>query len=329
MHTVLCLCFWRPCRSSRNSPWPLEEAVETALKRHPLLEEAGAELPGAAAEADASRAAGEQALSATRTEQGERRAREPGWEDGHGAAPRRQRRCHGGITTDDKGVTVMTKHEVAAIEKTGADFSVEKMLEIRAQAQEAVRRIASRVQVGMLEEDANKMVVETLREMDAAKAFHKPYIRFGSNTTITFGADSVPGVRLGADDIYFIDIAPIWDGYEGDAGDTFVTGSNPEMRRCAADAREIFAAVAELWNGGSATGAELYGFAQRMAKERGWELNMDLGGHRLGDYSSAEHYEGPLHEISFHPSANIWMVEIHIRNPENTFGAFYEDLLVR
>ena len=54
----------------------------------------------------------------------------------------------------------------------------------------------------------------------------------------------------------------------------------------------------------------------------------DLGGHRLGDYSSAEHYEGPLHEIAFHPAPNIWMVEIHIRNPQNTFGAFYEDLLV-
>jgi len=226
-------------------------------------------------------------------------------------------------------MATMTKQDLAAIEKTGADFSVEKMLEIRAKAQEAVKRIASRVQVGMLEEDANKIVVDTLREMGATKAFHKPYIRFGSNTIITFGADSVPGVRLGEDDIYFIDIAPVWDGYEGDAGDTFVTGSNPEMKRCAADARKIFEAVDAKWKNESATGAELYDFAQNMAKDLGWELNMDLGGHRLGDYSSAEHYEGPLHEIAFHPAPNIWMVEIHIRNPQNTFGAFYEDLLVK
>lgn len=223
----------------------------------------------------------------------------------------------------------MTMHEAKTVEKTGADFSIEKMLEVRAKAQEAVRLIASRVKAGMLEEDANRMVVDTLREMGAAKAFHKPYIRFGGNTTITFGADSVPGVRLGEDDIYFIDIAPVWDGYEGDAGDTFVTGSNPAMKRCAEDARGIFEAVAEKWKDGSATGKDLYDFAQQLAKQRGWELNMDLGGHRLGDCSSAEHYEGPLHEIDFHPSANIWMVEIHIRNPENTFGAFYEDLLVR
>lgn len=222
----------------------------------------------------------------------------------------------------------MTMHDQAVVEKTKEDFSVEKMLEIRAMSQQAVERIADQVKVGMLEEDANKMVVETLLEMGAKKAFHKPYIRFGSNTTITFGADSVPGVRLGEDDIFFIDIAPVWDGYEGDAGDTFVTGSNPEMKRCAVDARKIFEAVAAKWKTDKATGAELYDFAQKMAKDLGWELNLDLGGHRLGDYSSAEHYEGPLHEITFHPSSNIWMVEIHIRNPENTFGAFYEDLLV-
>ena len=64
------------------------------------------------------------------------------------------------------------------------------------------------------------------------------------------------------------------------------------------------------------------------AKELGWVLNLDLGGHRLGDYPSGVHYEGPLSEISFHPSANIWMVEIHIRHPEKQFGAFYEDLLI-
>jgi len=222
----------------------------------------------------------------------------------------------------------MTIQDAAALEKTKEGFSVEKMLEVRAKSQEAVRRIAAKVKAGMLEEEANKLVVDTLKEMGATKAFHKPYIRFGSNTTITFGADSVPGVRLGEDDIFFIDIAPVWDEYEGDAGDTFVTGSNPDLKRCALDAKRIFEAVEEKWKTEKATGVQLYEFAQQMAKDLGWELNMDLGGHRLGDYSSAEHYEGPLHEIAFHPKAHVWMVEIHIRHPEKTFGAFYEDLLV-
>lgn len=222
----------------------------------------------------------------------------------------------------------MTTQNVAALEKTKAGFSVEKMLETRAKAQQAVSRIASQVKAGMLEEDANKMVVATLRELGATKAFHKPYIRFGSNTTKTFGADSEPGIRLGDDDIFFIDVGPVWEEYEGDAGDTFFTGSNPELKRCGVDAKNIFTAVAEKWRSENATGVDLYHYAAQTAKDLGWVLNLDLGGHRLGDFPSGEHYDGPLSEISFHPSPNIWMVEIHIRHPEKQFGAFYEDLLI-
>ena len=223
---------------------------------------------------------------------------------------------------------MMSTQDAAAIERTTSGFFTEKMLATRVKAQQAVSRIASRVQVGMLEEDANKMVVATLQEMGATKAFHKPYIRFGSNTTKTFGADSEPGIRLGKDDIFFIDVGPVWEGYEGDAGDTFVTGSNPELKRCALDAKKIFDAVANKWKTEKATGVELYQFAVKMAKDLGWELNLDLGGHRLGEAPSGEQYEGPLSEISFHPSPYLWMVEIHIRHPEKQFGAFYEDLLV-
>jgi Xaa-Pro aminopeptidase len=222
----------------------------------------------------------------------------------------------------------MMTQEAAAVEQTKTGFSIEKMLETRAKAQQAVSRIAAQVQPGMLEEDANNMVIATLREMGATKAFHKPYIRFGSNTTKTFGADSDPGVRLGEDDIFFIDVGPVWDEYEGDAGDTFVTGSNPELKRCALDAKRIFNAVAGKWKTEKATGVELYHYAVQMAKDLGWVLNLDLGGHRLGDYPSGEHYEGPLSDIAFYPSPHLWMVEIHIRHPEQQFGAFYEDLLV-
>lgn len=223
----------------------------------------------------------------------------------------------------------MPIQDAAALEETRAYFSVEKFHKTRDKAQEAVSRIVAQVKVGMLEEDANAMVVATLQEMGATGAFHKPYIRFGTNTVKTFGADSDPEIHLGEDDIFFIDVGPVWDGYEGDAGATFLTGNNPEMKRCALDAQRIFQAVADKWKAeSSSTGEELYQYAGQMAQELGWELNLDLGGHRLGDYSSADHYDGPLSEITFHPSPNRWMVEIHIRHPDHLFGAFYEDLLM-
>ncbi len=223
----------------------------------------------------------------------------------------------------------MSIQDAAVLEGTKAYFSVEKFLQTREKAQEAVSRIVAQVQAGMLEEDANALVVATLQEMGSTGTFHTPYIRFGTNTVKTFGADSDPGIRLGEDDIFFIDVGPVWDGYEGDAGETFLTGNNPELKRCALDAQKIFQAVAEKWQtDSSSTGEELYQCADKMAQELGWELNFDLGGHRLGDYSSGDHYAGPLSEITFHPSANRWMVEIHIRHPDHLFGAFYEDLLM-
>lgn len=139
-----------------------------------------------------------------------------------------------------------------------------------------MNRIAEQVHVGMLEEDANKMAISTLQAMGTRQV--------GSNTVKTFGADSDPGIRLGENDIYFIDIGPVWEGYEGDAGNTFVTGNDANLQRCASDAKQIFDAVANKWKTEQYTGQALYQFAEQSAKELGWELNLDLSGHRLGTF---------------------------------------------
>ena len=49
--------------------------------------------------------------------------------------------------------------------------------------------------------------------------------------------------RLRADDIVVIDVGPVWDGYEGDYGDTFVLGEDADHRRCAQAARAVFDAA--------------------------------------------------------------------------------------
>jgi hypothetical protein len=55
---------------------------------------------------------------------------------------------------------------------------------------------------------------------------------------------------------------------------------------------------------------------------------MDLSGHRLSDFPHAAIYDGPMAEVGFTPSPLLWVLEIHIRNHERTFGAFYEDMLL-
>ena len=216
----------------------------------------------------------------------------------------------------------------ALLEQTKAGFEIEKLFAMRVKTLEAVNRIAEQVHVGMLEEDANKIAIATLQAMGTRQGWHKPFVRFGPNTVKTFGADSDPGIQLGEDDIYFIDIGPVWEGYEGDAGNTFVTGTNPDLQRCATDAKRIFDAVADKWKTEQSTGQALYQFAEQTAKDLGWELNLDLSGHRLGDFPHEAYYKGSLAEIPFHPSPKLWVLEIQIRHPEKPFGAFYEDLLM-
>jgi Xaa-Pro aminopeptidase len=214
------------------------------------------------------------------------------------------------------------------LERTRENFSEDLFFQIRDRSFEAVQRIAQQIQVGMLEEEANEMAIATLQEMGTRQGWHKPYIRFGANTIKTFGADSEPGIRLGEDDIYFIDIGPVWEKYEGDAGETFVTGSNPDFQRCAEDVKQIFTTVSDKWKLEKLSGEDLYQFAVETAQQSGWVLNLDLGGHRLGDFPHDVHYEGALAAIPFCPSPKLWVLEIQIRHPEKPFGAFYEDLLI-
>ena len=222
----------------------------------------------------------------------------------------------------------MLIQEAATLEQTKEGFAFEKLFEIRDRTLDAVNRIAEQVQVGMLEEDANAMAIATLQAMGTRQGWHKPFVRFGSNTVKTFGADSDPGIKLGENDIYFIDIGPVWEGYEGDAGNTFVTGNDAELKRCSLDVKQIFYAVADKWKTEQYTGQALYQFAQQITKDLGWELNLDLSGHRLGDFPHEAYYQGALAEIPFHPTPKLWVLEIQIRHPEKSFGAFFEDILI-
>jgi Xaa-Pro aminopeptidase len=224
-----------------------------------------------------------------------------------------------------------TKTDLAAkpgLEAVGAKFNDEQMLFVRQRTRKAIHEIASRVKPGMVEEDAVEMAKDLLADLGMLKGWHDVYVRFGTNTTKTFGAPSDPGIVLGKDDIFLIDIGPVWEQWEGDGGDTFLTGSDPEMARCAEDARTLFHLVRKKWEQESATGKVLYDYATDAASQLGWQLNLDLSGHRLSDFPHASVYDGPMATLDFTPSPLRWVLEIHIRHPTKPFGAFYEDMLL-
>lgn len=214
------------------------------------------------------------------------------------------------------------------LEAVGSAFSEEKMLFVRDRTRTAIHEIAAKVTPGMLEENAVAMAKDLLASKGMLRGWHDVYVRFGTNTTKTFGAESDPGIVLGEDDIFFIDIGPVWEEWEGDGGDTFLTGSDPEMDKCAQDARILFQIVRKKWSTEGVSGRALYEFAIAEAAAMGWELNMDLSGHRISDFPHEAIYPGPLAEIDFHPKPLLWVLEIHIRHPSRPFGAFFEDMLL-
>lgn len=214
------------------------------------------------------------------------------------------------------------------LEKTGPVFSTDRMLSVRGMTRAAIHEIAGKVKPGMVEEDAVDMAKEILAGHGMLRGWHDVYVRFGPNTTKTFGAASDPGVVLGDNDIFFLDIGPVWQTWEGDGGDTFLTGTNTQMSRCAEDARTLFHIVRKKWEDEGATGKALYAFAESKAAEMGWELNLDLSGHRISDFPHAAVYDGPMATVPFCPSPLIWVLEIHIRHPTEQYGAFFEDMLL-
>jgi hypothetical protein len=180
----------------------------------------------------------------------------------------------------------------------------------------------------MSEEQAKELARETLRELEMRRGWHHIIVRCGPNTTKDFMERSEPGVVLRENDIFFIDIGPVFGEFEGDAGDTFVLGHDPDHLRAQRDVREIWKIVRAKWFDDRITGVELYEFATETTESFGWRINLDLSGHRLSDYPHAAHYDGPLAEVEFTPGAALWVLEIAIVHPDRTFGAFYEDLLL-
>jgi methionyl aminopeptidase len=214
------------------------------------------------------------------------------------------------------------------LEATGEKFSVDQLMDVRARTRKAVHQIARQVEVGMAEEDAKAMARATLTDLGMRRGWHHIIVRVGPNTTKDFMEKSEKGVILGADDIFFVDIGPIYGDTEGDAGDTFVVGNNPEHHRAKREVRTIWDQVRDKWFTDGTTGKDLYDYATQIAADLGWKLNLDLSGHRLSDFPHSAHYDGPLAEVEFRPNPNLWVLEIAILHPSGEFGAFYEDLLL-
>lgn len=215
----------------------------------------------------------------------------------------------------------------ASREAVGARFDPTLMRRARERSWAALHAIRARMQPGISEAEAVAMAGEVFAELGSERLWHKPLIRIGRNTTKAFREPSEPGLRLGENDSYFIDLGLVFDGHEGDVGDTFVTGYAPQRQACADAARSLFAQVAAAWRHDGLSGQALYAFAGQRAAAMGWRFNQAIKGHRVSDFPHAIHRGGDLGDLEGVPASGLWILEIQIAHPSEPFGAFYEDLL--
>ena len=218
--------------------------------------------------------------------------------------------------------------EPLAEERVGPHYDRAGMLEARRQTFRAIEAIAARIRPGMTEQQGVALARSTLSDAGLLRGWHGVYVRFGENTLCTYAEKNAPDRVLQENDIFYIDIGPIWQRLEGDGGDTFVVGNDPEMHRASHDVREIFDRVHAKWRADALTGVALYDYAREVATKLGWVLNMDIPGHRLADFPHKAIHEGTLASATFVPKTDLWVLEIQIRHPTRPFGAFFEDLML-
>ncbi|EJM21579.1 Xaa-Pro aminopeptidase [Pseudomonas sp. GM18] len=213
-------------------------------------------------------------------------------------------------------------------EAVGEHYTLETMRHAQQMTWKAIEEIARVISPGMRESEAQSLGKQILSELGMDRIWHPLLIRFGANTLKTFKQRSDGDPVLGDEDIFFVDMGAVWQGHEGDAGATFITGSDPEMIACAAASRELFNRVEGFWRSERVSGMELYRYAADQAQAMGWKLNLDIKGHRVSDFPHAIHRGGDLGDLDQCPTTGLWILEIQIAHPERPFGAFYEDLLI-
>ena len=212
-------------------------------------------------------------------------------------------------------------------EAVGPHYSIAALREAQALSWRALDAIAAQVRPGMTEGEAQAVGLAVLEDLGMERSWHPLLIRFGSNTLKIFSDRSSGDAVLAEDDIFFIDMGPVFLGHEGDVGATFTVGADAEMQACAEAVRVLFDRVRAIWDGGVVSGRALYERAEEEARAMGWVLNLDIRGHRVSDYPHSVHKGGNLGDFDAVPGTGLWILEMQIRHPTRPFGAFHEDLL--
>ena len=223
------------------------------------------------------------------------------------------------------------------LEKVDPKFADQKLIWARDQSWKVLHDVRSQLKEGMTEDEARLLCMDTFKQYGVQLHWHRPYVRFGPGTMLTFHDELQLDHRLQAGDLLYFDLGPVWPDeesglkYEGDVGDTFVFGetSNPDGDAILQAVRDLFEEGKKAWEEKGFTGMEIYQQLQESCQSKGFAFNDQVSGHRLSDFPHHKYTKAKVTTLDFIPSSTLWILELHIRDEKNQRGAFFEDLLVR
>jgi len=169
--------------------------------------------------------------------------------------------------------------------------------------------------------------------------WHKRVVRAGANTLQPY-RENPPDRVIGADDILFVDLGPVFAAWEADFGRTFVLGDDPVKHRLKHDLEPVFHAVKARFHADPGMdGATLYAIACELAEQAGWEFGGTIAGHTVGEFPH-ETIDGdritfyitrgntlPLRRTDAAGLPYHWILEIHLVDRARQIGGFFEALL--
>lgn len=194
---------------------------------------------------------------------------------------------------------------------------------------------------GVAESELSREIQALGREMFGTfKHWHKRIVRAGPNTLCTYRGDP-PDLLIGADDIVFVDLGPLFGSWEADIGRTYVIGDDPDRLRMRDAIEAAWRAGRDLFRArrNEVTGAELYELAAQAARAQGYEYGNWHAGHLIGNFPH-EIVQGESRENYLHPGNHgrlcdpdsggrprSWIYEIHFIDRERGYGGFFEQWL--
>ena len=171
------------------------------------------------------------------------------------------------------------------------------------------------------------------------KYWHKRLVRAGVNALCPYEANP-PNLVIKADDLVFLDFGPVFEEHEADFGRTFQLGNDPDKARMVADLPLIFAESKKHFREhDEITSAELYQDVLERTEARGWLIGGPHAGHLIGNfphekllgdgdenYISADNHKR-MRDSDVHGKPRHWILEIHLVDKNQSYAAFYEELL--